>query len=413
MLSRLPLLICAGLVFGQWPQWRGPARDGTVPPSALPTAWPAILKLEWERNVGEGYSGPVAADDRVWVHARQGEDEVVSCLRLSSGQPFWSRRYASPFRQDNSALAHGRGPYSTPAVAGGRLFTFSVTSTLSAWDAGTGRLLWSKESSKEFQPGYPYFGEAASPLVWGDLCFVHLGGHPRDDFQKPGLGAIVALSVADGREIWRWNKEDPAIGASPILQEIAGRPHLIFKTKQNIVGLDPRTGWQLWQIPAKAGIDNTIVTPLFVDGLLLNSDYDSGISAWRIQPFGEHWATRRLWQHRQVSLFMNSLVPAGGLVVGFSHFQKGQLFGLDPATGAIAWRGAPRSGEHASLIASGGRLLVFLDDGSLTVGQVLRDRFQPERKYNLGASVAWAHPAVAGNRLIVRDGGRLAAYCLD
>lgn len=413
MLSRLPLLICAGLVFGQWPQWRGPARDGTVLRSALPTAWPAALKLDWERNVGEGYSGPIAVEDRVWVHARQGEEEVVSCLRLSSGQPLWSQRYASPFRQDDSALAHGRGPYSTPAFHGGRLFTFSVTSMLSAWDAGTGRLLWQKSSSKEFQPGYPYFGEAASPLVAGDLCFVHLGGHPRDDFQKPGLGAIVALNVADGREIWRWNREDPAVGASPILQEIAGRPHLIFKTKQNIVGLDPRTGWQLWQIPAKAGIDNTIVTPLFVDGLLLNSDYDSGISAWRIQPAGEHWTTRRLWQHRQVSLFMNSLVLAGGLVVGFSHFQKGQLFGLDPATGAIAWRGAPRSGEHASLIAAGSRLLVFLDDGSLTFGHVFPDRFQPERKYKLGASVAWAHPAVAGNRLIVRDGGRLSTYRID
>jgi outer membrane protein assembly factor BamB len=413
MLSRLPLLICAGLVFGQWPQWRGPARDGTVPPSALPPAWPATLKLEWERNVGEGYSGPIAVEDRVWVHARQGEEEVVSCLRLSSGQPLWSQRYASPFRQDESALAHGRGPYSTPAFDGGRLFTFSVTSMLSAWDAGSGRLLWRKESSKEFQPGHPYFGEAASPLVAGDLCFVHLGGHPRDDFQKPGRGAIVALHIADGREIWRWNREDPAVGASPILQEIAGRPHLIFKTKQNIVGLDPRTGWQLWQIPAKAGIDNTIVTPLFVDGLLLNSDYDSGISAWRIQPSGEHWDVRKLWQHRQVSLFMNSLVQAGGLVVGFSHFQRGQLFGLDPASGAVVWKGAPRSGEHASLIASGSRLLVFIDDGSLTVGQVFRDRFQPERKYNLGASVAWAHPAVAGNRLIVRDGGRLATYRID
>ena len=270
-------------------------------------------------------------------------------------------------------------------------------------------LLWRRESGKEFKAGFPYYGTAASPLVWGDLCFVHLGGHERKP-DSPGVGAIVALSAADGGEKWRWSEDAPAIGASPVIENIGGHLHLVFKTRQNIVGLDPETGKKLWRIPYKVPMDNTIVTPLFVDGCLVTSDYDLGIAAWRIQPNGAEWTVRELWRHREVSLFLSSPVLAGGLLVGFSHFQKGQLFGMDPVNGKVLWRGAPRSGEHATLISRGNEVLAFYEDGSLVVGEVFKDHFQPVRKYRLGSLGAWTHPAVINNRVLVKDGNRPAVY---
>jgi outer membrane protein assembly factor BamB len=398
--------------FGQWPQWRGPNRDGGVAPTLRKVSWPEALSLLWDRDIGGGYAGPVSVGDSIWLHTRQGNKEVVSCLRLDTGDLLWSKNYDAPFQQDTVARFHGNGPYSTPSYADGRLFTFGVTSILSAWDAKSGNLLWRRESAKEFNPSYAFFGTAASPLVWSGLCFVHLGGHQNKP-DNPGVGAIVALNVSDGREMWRWSEDAPAMGASPVVVDVGGHQLLVFKTRISIVGLDPATGKKLWQIPYKASQDNTIVTPLFVDGCLVTSDYDMGIAAWRIQPNGAEWTARELWRHREASLFLSSPVLAGGILVGFSHFQKGQLFGLDPSDGKVLWRGAPRSGEHASLISWGKQVLVFLEDGSLMVGDVFRDRFQPLRKYRLGSLGAWAHPALVENRILVKDGNRLAVYGLD
>ena len=397
-----------------WPQWRGVNRDGRVAAPLPPGGWPARLTREWTREVGGGYSGPVVAGDRVWVHSRQGEQEVVSALRLASGEPIWSSSYDAPFVQDTDALQHGRGPYATPAVADGRLFTFGVTSVLSAWDAATGRLLWRRESGPGFKGRFPYFGAAASPLIWRRLCFVHLGGDDRSHFDSPGSGAMVALQVADGREVWRWTGDGPAIGASPVVVTVGGREQLLFKTRRKLVSLDPATGQELWQLAYVVSQDNAIVTPLVLGDRLVTSDYDFGTGAWQIRPASRPgtWTAQALWKTRDASMFMSSPVVVGGLVVGFSHFRKGQLFALDPADGAVVWRGDPRSGDHATIVGWADCALVFREDGWLEVHRVSRAGLRLERRYQVGGSSSWSHPAITGTRILVRDGTRLAAFGL-
>jgi len=397
-----------------WPHWRGVNRDGRVAAPLPPAGLPPRLTREWAREVGGGYSGPVTAGDRVWVHSRQGEKEAVSAFRLASGEPTWSSSYDAPFVQDPSAGAHSRGPYATPAIADGRLFTFGVTGVLSAWDAATGRLLWRRQSGPEFRGRFPYFGAAASPFVWGQLCFVHLGGDDRKNADGPGSGAMTALQVADGREMWRWTGDGPAMGASPIVATVGGREHLVFKTKRKIVGLDPQTGKELWQFAYVVSQGNTIVTPLVLGDRLVTSDYDFGIAAWQIRPGSPSgaWSARSLWQTRDASMFMSSPVVIDGLVVGFSHFRKGQLFTLDPANGTITWRGGVRGGEHATLVAWGDRVLVFGEDGWLEIHRVSRGGLALERRYQVGGALSWSHPAVTGTRILVRDGTRLAAFGL-
>ena len=400
-----------------WAQWRGPARDGVVSTESRPGEWPERAVLLWEQEVGEGYSGPVVAGDRVWVFTRRGEAEVVSSLTLHEGRTVWRRRYDVPFEQDHDALQHGRGPYATPSVADGRLFTLGVTSVLSAWDAQSGGLLWRRDYSEEFERHYAYFGTASSPLVWGELCFVHFGSTMGEESDA---GAMIALDVADGGERWRWDGDAPAIGASPVIREVSGRVQLVFKSKEHIVGLDPGSGKELWRISYKVSQDNTIVTPLFIGDQLVTSDWDKGMHSWRIETesAGGSWRARKLWQTREASIFTSSPVlvgeeTAGVQVVGFSHLRRGQLFGMDPVDGEVLWRGDGRSGEHVSLVVWGDDLLVFQEDGSLVVGQVLRDGFHPLRTYELGDSIAWAHPAIAGTKIVVKDGSRLAVYLFE
>ena len=403
------LLGASAAGYAQWPQWRGPARDGSATPVA-PGRWPEKLILLWNRDVGEGYAGPVVEGDRVWLHTRRGNDEVVSCLKLSSGDTLWSARYQAPFRQDDSALAHGRGPYATPALAGGRLFTFGISGVLSAWDAATGRLLWRKSSEDSFHPSFPYFGAAGSPLVRGDLIYVHFGGHYRAGPERPGVGAVVALRVEDGSEKWRWSGEAPAVGASPVICEFEGRRQLIYKTQKLIAGIDPDTGREQWRFRYPVEQDNTIVTPLCLDGFLVTSDYSAGVKAWRIESRGRPWNARLLWSHREVSLFNSSPVVAGGLVVGFSHMRKGQLFLLDPQDGKVLWRGDPRGGEHATLISRGSEVMAFLDDGTLFVGEVAQRTMRVVQRYSLGMNFAWTHAAIAGDRIVCKAGGRVYVY---
>jgi outer membrane protein assembly factor BamB len=179
-----------------------------------------------------------------------------------------------------------------------------------------------------------------------------------------------------------------------------------------MVGADARTGKELWRIPFIVTEDNTIVTPLFVDGRLITSDAFWGVAAWEIQSSDSDWTIQQLWKHRDVSMSMSSPVVAGGLLVGFSHLRKGQLFLLDPESGKVCWRGTPRSGEHASLVAWGHEVLVFAEDGSLAVGKVEDNSLRELKRYVLGRSVCWAHPAVAGARVVYREGEDLAAVFL-
>ena len=220
----------------------------------------------------------------------------------------------------------------------------------------------------------------------------------------------MAFRVSDGREMWRWAGDAPAVGASPVIGTIASQVQLVFKTMRHIAGFDPLSGKELWRIPYKVPTVNTIVTPLLIGDLLVTSDDDLGAKAWRIEREGGRWRARELWGTRDVSLFMNSPVLVAGVVMGFSQFRKGQLFLMDPARGEVVWCGPPRSGEHAAILAWGDQALVFSEDGFLAVGAVKQRAFHLLRRYRLGDSGAWAHPAVAGNRIVVKNGTRLAVY---
>ena len=396
---------------GDWPQWRGNDRTASLPATTNKADWPERLIKQWEREVGEGYSGPVAVADRIWIHTRKGRREIVSSLKLSDGSEVWSAGYDADFKQHSSARGHGRGPYSTPSMVDGRLFTLGIKAILSAWNADSGTLLWKRDYSSEFDPSYPIFGAAPSPLVWNGLCFLHFGASVGQKPGNPGLGAMVALRARDGKEVWRWDADGPSIGASPMLHKIEGREQLVFKSKEIIVGLDPRTGTELWRIPYKVNQDNTIVTPLFLKNRLLTSDHRKGFHAWQIESEGESWTARHLWRNDE-SLFTSSPVVAAGLVVGLSHRRSGQLFALDPKDGAVLWRGKPRWGEHASLVSRGDEVLVFRENGWLMVGKVSRERFRLLVEYRLGRSGMWGHPAIVHGRILIKDGTRLASYQL-
>jgi outer membrane protein assembly factor BamB len=177
----------------EWPQWRGPARDGRL--SGLParSSWPETLAPGWKLKVGAGHSSPVVSGGRVYEFSRESEAEVVRALDLDTGRELWKQSYPVAYEMNPAATGHGKGPKSTPVVAGGRLFTLGITGVLTAWDAATGRQLWRKTFEAAHRATAPAFGTATSPAVDGERLIAFVGGD--------GDGALAAFDVRTGAQL--------------------------------------------------------------------------------------------------------------------------------------------------------------------------------------------------------------------
>ena len=210
----LPALIGAVAVplSAQWPQWRGPSRDGVVAAANVPSAWPAKPAVKWTQKVGEGYSTPVVANGRIFVHGRQDPDEVVTALDLVTGAPVWTARYPSAFNKNKYANAMSKGPFSTPLVANGLVYTLGTSAVLSALDEQTGAIRWRKDWSKEIDTSKLFTGTAMSPIIDSGLLIVHVG----DDTD----GAFYALDPATGAQKWTLPGHGPGY-ASPVARSSA------------------------------------------------------------------------------------------------------------------------------------------------------------------------------------------------
>lgn len=381
-----------------WPQWRGPARDG-VAPLAIPSTWPATLTRSWSLPVGVGHASPVIAGNRVVVHARQGEREVVRALDLASGREAWRYDEVVPYTMNPAARGHGPGPKSTPVVAGGRVFTFGISGILTAFDLASGKLLWRAEAP----PAPPEFGTAMSPIVEGALVIVHLGAND--------AGALTAFDAATGRPRWRWRGDGPAY-ASPVVAVLGGVRQLVTQSENAVIGIDVADGTLLWRIPFTTNFDQNSITPLIVKDLVIYSGLDKGTAAARPVRRGAAWTIEPVWHNPQVSMYMSSPVAAGDTIYGLSHRSRGQFVALDAASGRTLWTTPGREGDNASIMLAGGVLLLSTTNAELIVAAATPERFTPLARYTTAPSAVWAHPAVSGRRIVVKDVDTLICWTL-
>jgi outer membrane protein assembly factor BamB len=381
----------------EWSQWRGPARDGVAARFSAPATWPAALTKRWEVTVGAGHSSPVITGNRVIIHTRQGERELTRALDLETGRELWRSDYAAPYTMNSAARGHGPGPKSTPAVANGRVFTFGISGILSAHDVATGKLLWRTDAP----PAPPEFGTAMSPIVEGGLVIVHLGA---DD-----QGALTAFDAATGKPRWRWTGDGPAY-ASPVVAPISGMRQLVTQSENAVIGIDVANGNLLWRIPFRTSFDQNSITPVVAGDVVVFSGLDNPTMAVRVVHKGTSWATEPLWKNDQVSMYMSSPVMVGSTLYGLSHRNRGQFFAIDVASGRTLWTTPGREGENASIIASGELLLLSTTNAELIVARAGADRFSEVKRYPTAESAVWAHPAVSGNAILVKDLDKLICW---
>ena len=238
---------CAAVLFGtwfsvggvlgadaDWPQWRGPNRDGISSETGFIKNWPkAGPEVLWHIPLGDGYSGISIAQGKAYTMFAEGNDEFVICLDTSDGKEIWRFRSGGKFTEQR-----GDGPRSMPTVDGDSVFALGAEGKLYALDARSGTKIWSHNFVEEFGSSIPTWGFSSSPIIEGKLVIVEAGG--KDE------RAIVAFDKESGDVVWATHTD--AVGySSPISIEFGGVRQIIFLTSKTLVSVAPENGQVYWK----------------------------------------------------------------------------------------------------------------------------------------------------------------------
>ena len=388
----------------EWPQWRGPARDGVASSFTAPATWPAQLTKKWQATVGTGHASPVISGNRVVVHSRQGNREVVTAFDLESGKQLWQDGVDAPYTMNPAATGHGPGPKSTPLVSNGRVFTFGISGIFSAHDLATGKLVWRKNAP----PAPPEFGTASSPVADGPNVIAFLGG-PSTSLRASNTGGLTAMDAATGAEKWRWTGDGPGY-SSPVVATIAGTRQIITQSQTKLIGVAAADGRLLWEATIKTPYEQNSVTPLVVNDLVISAGLDNPTIAYAISNTGKGWTATPRWSNDQVSMYMSSPAANGTTIFGLSNKNRGQFFAIDAATGKTLWQGKGREAENASIVRAGNYLLLATTNSELIVAKPSTTAFEEVKRYTVADSAMWSHPAFAGRYIIVKDVDKLIVW---
>ena len=375
-----------------WPQWRGPNRDGISKETGLLKEWPADgPSLVWKTTgAGRGYSSFSISGGKMYTMGLRGDREFVVAFDVATGKEAWATPHGSAFRNDR-----GDGPRGTPTIDGDRVYALGGSGDLSALDARTGKIIWTKNVLKEFGGSNITWGISESPLVLGNKVLVNPGGPD---------ASIVALNKANGSVIWK-SQSDRAGYSSAIPVEINGGTQVVFFTGARAVGLDLKDGRLLWEYARPSNRTANVATPIVrANRVFISSDYGTGGGVVEIKPDNkaeEIWFTKDMRNHHSSSVLI------GDYLYGFSG---SILTAMKFDTGEMAWR--DRSVGKGSLVYADGHLYCFSENGVMGLVEATPTGYKEKGRFRITQESlpTWTHPVVAGGRLYLRDQDTIYAY---
>lgn len=384
---------------GTWPQWRGPTRDGKIEP----TVWPdkldeGQLKQVWRVELGPSYSGPIVAVDRVFVtETKDKKTEVVRALNRATGEELWQASWEGSLSVPFFAKANGDWIRATPALDGDRLYVAGIRDVLVCLDAATGKEIWKVDFVEHFKSPLPAFGFVCSPLIIGDYVYVQAGA------------GFVKVQKATGEIAWRVLEDEGGTWgsafSSPYLATLRGQPQILVQTRTNLAGVDADSGEVLWkrEIPAFRGMN--IVTPTVYEESIFTSSYGGGSFLFEPDKSGDAWELSEAWKNK-VQGYMSSPVVIEGHA--YLHLRNQRLTCIDVASGTERWTTKPY-GEYWSLAANGDKILALDERGDLLLIRANPEKFDLLDTRKVGED-AWAHLAVCGNEVFIRELNAMAVY---
>ncbi|MEZ6043356.1 MAG: PQQ-binding-like beta-propeller repeat protein [Planctomycetaceae bacterium] len=453
----LAILVIAGPVNAEdWPWFLGPQHTGVSTETGIHLDWtsqpPAML---WKQPIGTGYSAPSVMGDRLVIHHRVDDTEVISCRKVSDGAEIWKQSYKSSFADP---YGYNNGPRCSPVLTETNCYTLGAEGMLTCVSMQDGEIVWQRDLQRDFDLPEWFFGMGCSPLLDGDRLIVLVGGQPNS--------GVVAFDISTGNTIWQavgkdtwdgsstdvagktyqWSGDEMVVSySSPIIAEIHGQRHLLCQVRQGLVSLNPATGeenFHYWFRPRVHESVNAAVPVVIDDRIFLSAAYQLGSVLLQVKPDGKGLDV--IWRDpRNMLAHWSTPIHVDGFIYGFSgrHENEGELRCISLQDGKIQWKTDgfggdisqlardretghiidTKSGRHipypyfgrGSMIQLGDRFIVLGERGTLSVVSINQNEFKEygRTSYDEIHYPAWAAPVLSNKRLYLRSEDWLV--CLD
>ncbi len=382
-----------------WNQWRGPSRDGVLQDAKWPEALQGRLSLVWEHAHGPSYSGPIVSNGLVFTTETKDESvELVTAYDLQTGEQKWQVSWPGSMSVPFFAASNGSWIRSTPACTDDDLVVLGIRDVLVCLDPKTGKEKWRVDFPATHGTQLPAFGAVCSPLIDEGSIYVQTGG------------ALVRLSLEDGSLIWKSleNNEGMMTGgafSSPIIATLAGTRQLLVQTRMELCGVDLESGSVLWKQPIESFRGMNILTPLVVGNRIFTSAHSGKSQLFDVQREGDAWKVRQIWEQSSQA-YMSTPVLLGDTI--FMHMKNQRVASLNVEDGTQRWVSTP-FGKYWSIVRSGDRVLALDSAGNLLLAQPTSTAVNVIDSMKV-AEDSWAHLAVQGDLVIVRDLNALKVY---
>ncbi|MDG2126206.1 MAG: PQQ-like beta-propeller repeat protein [Verrucomicrobiales bacterium] len=385
-----------------WPQWRGPSRDATVPAAAKP--WPSDLKnmaTAWKNDLAEGYSSPIIAGKRVFtVETRDKKQEIARAFDRKSGKQLWENAWDGSMKVPFFAAKNGSWVRSTPATDGKSLFIGGMRDVLVALDADTGTEKWRVDYPGRDGTPVPSFGLVSSPLIDGDHLYIQAGA------------AITKVDKETGKTAWSALKDERAMYGSAFssttLATIHGKRQLVAQSRATLAGIDPGSGSVLWQTPVKAFRTMNILTPTVVGNQIFTSTYGGGSFLFDVKKDSEAMAVAESWNDPKAEGYMSTPVIHEGHA--YLHGRDKKFHCIELSSGTVKWSTDEKFGDYWSTVINRDSILALDQKGELLLIKATPDKFTLLDRRRISDETTYAHLAVIGNELYVRSLKSIASF---
>jgi outer membrane protein assembly factor BamB len=384
-----------------WPDFRGPNRDGHYTARQILTAWPnGELKPIWKQPVGGGYASFVMARlgglELAFTIEQRGSQEVVAAYDLATGREQWTSKWTAEFKE----FMGGDGPRATPTYFGGYVYALGGLGELRALDAATGRTVWRTNILTDAGAANLQWGMSASPLIVDNNVVVLPGGS--------GGKSVVAYNHRTGARAWS-ALDDRQASVSPMLVTIDGVRQLLVVSGSRMMGLATNDGAVLWEYPWATFNDINAGQPIVMgrNRVFISSGYDKGAAVIEVTMNGGRGTVREIWRNNRMKNQFSSSVLHEGYIYGLD---ESILACLDAATGELKWKGG-RYGYGQIALASG-HIIVLTEDGDLALVRATPEKHDEVARFPALDGKTWNHPAFSNGLLVVRNLKEMAAFDL-
>lgn len=385
---------------GDWPEFRGPNRDGRAVGVTIRTDWEANPPaLVWKHRVGPGWGSVAVVGARLFTQEQRGETEAVVCYHAGTGREIWEYREPARFYEGIA----GAGPRATPTVANGQVYAYGATGKLACLDAATGQPRWTRDVRADTDAPLPQWGFSSSPLVVQGVVVVFAGA--------PDGKGTAAYRADTGEPAWTAGAGTHGY-ASGHLAKLHGVEQVLMASNAGLESFRPADGRVLWTLPGSDPMANRVTQPAVVNdtdvlfGTGVGREQDT--KRLRVKKDGDTWSVETVWSSPAVKPYFNDGVEHEGHFYGFNGKA---LVCLSVADGKQKWSAGTAYGNGQVLLLPGQDLiLVQAESGKVALVEATPDDYSELTRFPALSGKTWNHPVVVHGRLYVRNGEEAACY---